>query len=66
MMSSTGLRVSVCPMFVLKYAGVADRMLTRLRIYMSRNGSNSHMFRDAFDYKDILETKVLTFDFGIL
>ena len=49
-----------------KYAGVADRMLTRLRIYMSRNGSNSHMFRDAFDYKDILETKVLTFDFGML
>lgn len=49
-----------------KYLGVADRMLTRLRIYMSRNGSNSHMFRDPFDYKDILDTKVLTFDFGML
>lgn len=49
-----------------KYAGVADRMLTRLRIYMSRTGSNSHMFRDAFDYKDVLDTKVLTFDFGML
>ena len=49
-----------------KYEGVADRMLSRLRIYMSRTGSNSHMFRDAFDYKDILETKVLTFDFGLL
>lgn len=49
-----------------KYTGVADRMLTRLRIYMSRTGSNSHMFRDAFSYKDILDTKVLTFDFGML
>lgn len=49
-----------------KYQGVADRILTRLRIYMSRTGSNSHMFRDAFDYKDILDTKVLTFDFGML
>ena len=49
-----------------KYAGVAERMLTRLRIYMSRTGSNSHMFRDAFNYKDILDTKVLTFDFGML
>lgn len=49
-----------------KYEGVAERILTRLRIYMSRNGSNSHMFRDPFNYKDILETKVLTFDFGML
>lgn len=49
-----------------KYSGVASRMLTRLAIYMSRTGSNSHMFRDQFNYKDILDTKVLTFDFGML
>lgn len=49
-----------------KYADVVDRMLTRLRIYMGRQGSNSHMFRDALNYKDILDTKVLTFDFGEL
>lgn len=49
-----------------KYEGVAMRMLTRLSIYMSRIGSNSHMFRDQFNYKDILDTKVLTFDFGML
>lgn len=49
-----------------KYEGVAMRMLTRLSIYMSRTGSNSHMFRDQFNYKDILDTKVLTFDFGML
>lgn len=54
------------PDIISKYAGVAERMLTRLRIYMSRDGSNSHMFRDPFDYKDILDTKVLTFDFGML
>ena len=41
-------------------------MLTRLSIYMSRTGSNSHMFRDAFDYHTVLDTKVLCFDFGML
>ena len=49
-----------------KYGDVVTRMLTRLSIYMSRTGSNSHMFRDPFNYKDILDTKVLTFDFGML
>lgn len=49
-----------------KYPEVATRMLTRLSIYMSRTGSSSHMFRDQFHYKDILDTKVLTFDFGML
>lgn len=49
-----------------KYPTVAQRMLTRLSIYMSRTGSNSHMFRDAFDYHTVLDTKVLCFDFGML
>lgn len=50
----------------MKYPEVATRMLSRLSIYMSRTGSNSHMFRDPFDYKTVLDTKVLTFDFGML
>ena len=49
-----------------KYGEVTTRLMTRLSIYMSRTGSNSHMFRDSFNYKDILDTKVLTFDFGML
>lgn len=49
-----------------KYSDVASRMQTRLSIYMSRTGSNSHMFRTPIDYKDILDTKVLTFNFGML
>ena len=49
-----------------KYGEVVERILTRLRIYMSREGSNSHMFRTPFRYKDILDAKVLTFDFGML
>lgn len=49
-----------------KYGVVADRVLSRLRIYMSPSGSSSHMFRDAYDYADILDAKVLTFDFGML
>lgn len=49
-----------------KYSDVADRMLTRLSIYMSRTGSNSHMFRNEFSFKQIMETKVLCFNFGLL
>lgn len=50
----------------VKYSDVAFTCLERLRIYMSRNGSKSHVFRDAYNYLDILETQCLTFDFGIL
>jgi hypothetical protein len=49
-----------------KYQDVADRMHMRLSIYMSRTGSNSHMFRTPIKYKDVLDTKVLTFNFGML
>lgn len=49
-----------------KYSDVATKMLERLRIYMSRGGSKAHTFRDAYEYYDVLETRCLTFDFGIL
>lgn len=49
-----------------KYSGVSDKMLMRMKIYMCRTGSSAHMFRDAYSYKELLETKMLTFDFGIL
>lgn len=50
----------------IKYKDVVTKMLERLRIYMSRHGSKSHMYRDAYSYLDILDTKCLTFDFGLL
>ena len=49
-----------------KYIDVCDKMLERLRIYMSPRGSRSHMFRDAYSYLDVLDARVLTFDFGIM
>ena len=49
-----------------KYSAVAEKMLMRMKMYMSKDGSSSHMFRDAYSYKELLETKMLTFDFGIL
>ncbi|MDR1523196.1 MAG: hypothetical protein LBS29_04530 [Endomicrobium sp.] len=60
------LQSYISPAVRMKYSDVADRILTRLSIYMSQNGSNSHMFRTPFEYKSILETKVLCFDFGLL
>jgi hypothetical protein len=49
-----------------KYQDVADRMHMRLSIYMSGTGSNAHMFRTPIKYKDVLDTRVLTFNFGLL
>lgn len=49
-----------------KYHLVVNKMVERLRIYMSRKGSKCHVFRDAYNYLDVLDTKCLTFDFGIL
>lgn len=49
-----------------KYKDVISKMMERLRIYMSKHGSKSHMYRDSYDYIDILDTKCLTFDFGLL
>lgn len=49
-----------------KYGDVAVKCRERLRIYMSRTGSKSHVFRDAYDYLEVLDSPCLTFDFGIL
>lgn len=49
-----------------KYSDVWSKMLERLRIYMCRSGSKSHIYRDAYSYLEVLDTKCLTFDFGIL
>lgn len=49
-----------------KYKEVAMKMLERLRIYMSRSGSKSHIFRDPYSYIEVLDSRCLTFDFGIL
>lgn len=49
-----------------KYGDIAISALSRLRIYMSRKGNSSHIHRDQYSYKEVLDTRVLTFDFGIL
>lgn len=54
------------PMIKAKYQDIATKVVQRVKMYMSREGSQSHMFRDAYSYKELLECKMLTFDFGIL
>lgn len=49
-----------------KYGSVAETALSRMRTYMSRRGNSSHIHRDPYRYQEVLDTKVLTFDFGIL
>lgn len=49
-----------------KYQDVAVEMRDRLRIFMCRDGSCAYMFRNPYSYKELLDTQVLTFDFGLL
>lgn len=49
-----------------KYGEIATSALSRMRTYMYRRGNSAHIHRDAYAYKEVLESKVLTFDFGIL
>lgn len=49
-----------------KYSKVINKMLERLRIYMSISGSKSHIYRDQYRYGEVLDSKCITFDFGIL
>jgi hypothetical protein len=49
-----------------KYENVATKMKDRCAIFWSRTGSNRHMFTEPYSYKDIYDTKVLTFDFGLI
>lgn len=49
-----------------KYGDIAISALARMRVYMYRKGNSSHIYQEAYSYRDVLQTKVLTFDFGIL
>lgn len=49
-----------------KYGRVATKALDRLRVFISRSGSNSHMFRTPIVYSDILNSPVVTFNYGLI
>lgn len=49
-----------------EYGHMSITILNRLSMYMSRSGSMSHIFRDQYTYSEVINTKVLTFDFGML
>ena len=49
-----------------KYGVVATKVLERLRIYISRNGSKAHIHRDELNYYNVLNSRCITYDFGIL
>lgn len=47
-------------------SNVGSHLYKSLKIYMSRKGTKNYLFRNELNYYDILDTKVLRFDFGIL
>lgn len=54
------------PNVISKYPGVSRKVLNSLRMYMSRDGSKSYIFKGEFDYAGILRANTLMFDFGML
>ena len=49
-----------------KYGNVARKLINNLRMYMTEDGSRSHLFKQEFDYLSILKAPTLMFDFGML
>lgn len=49
-----------------KYGRVAQRVIDRLRMFMTKDGSCSHMFLRPIQYENILNSTALTFDFGLI
>lgn len=49
-----------------KYSTVASTMLNRLQMFLSPEGSFHHLFSVAYDINELLTTRCLTFDFGVL
>lgn len=45
---------------------LAKLILERVGVYMSKQGSESHMYANEFSIEEVLEARVLTFDFGLL
>lgn len=49
-----------------EYGEESINIMNSLSMYMSRSGSMSHIFKDQYTYSEVINTKVLTFDFGML
>jgi hypothetical protein len=48
-----------------RYDGIADKIHSKLAVYMSRHGSGSHVFSEPLELKNILDAPVVTFSFGL-
>lgn len=49
-----------------KYPTVASITLSRLQMFLSAEGSFHHLFSVPYDLNELMTTKCLTFDFGVL
>lgn len=54
------------PTVIAKYPAVSKKVLNTLKMYMSRDGSKSYIFKHEFDYASILRSNTISFDFGLL
>lgn len=54
------------PEMQTRYSGVARKVLTEYRMYLSKSGSKSYLFTKEFNHSDILHANTVMFDFGLL
>ena len=47
------------------YAAIIDKVIVNLRTYMSKDGTNSDIFKEALSIKEILKNKMICFDYGL-
>jgi len=48
------------------YGDIIEKTLMNMKIYIDPRGSNSDEFRTEYNLDEVLDTRVLTFDFGLL
>lgn len=55
----------ISPTVIKKYPHTAKSCIGKLKPYYTKAGSKSYIFLREFDYKTVLMSKAITFDFGI-
>lgn len=51
---------------VQKYGEVVDKVSERFRMFFDKSGSNSYLFLEEYRLDDIMKSKAISFDFGLM
>jgi hypothetical protein len=51
---------------IKKYSTISDTVLSRFKMFLDRSSPYSYIFREEYSLEEILDSKVLNFDYGML